>query len=486
MRVLLLILLFVIWESAADAPLSSVSPSLGATLLVSGYLLLIGVTRLWGGRVAWGRGGYGRLGRRVDRFNLGMGLARGLVPAWFAVGVFSLGWRHTVDHLLGHVPGGLGRLETPGVVIGLLPGFLGWAGLWWSQYPVDRAVREQGVLAQLEADLPVFAPPPFASYFANKLRVQLLFTVVPVLLILALHDAANLGVRAAIASGRLGGRWSQPGRAESVDSALYVTTVVLVLLMVPAILRHVLSTRRLPDGRLRDGLTDVLRLAGVRCREVLLWDTHNNLGNAAVMGLLPPVRYVLLSDLLLESMTDEQVQAVFAHELGHVHHRHLAWFTGVLGTGMAALSVGGDWLLDRLNPTTSAASVELQGGMVVVMVAAVWVGYGTLSRWFERQADVYAVRLMRQVGPPERGAGAFASALERVAVVNNIPLAARNWTHGSMATRVAFVGRLAVDPALARRFDRTGRRVRAGLWALMLACGTVAAIGLYHGYATPN
>ena len=476
MRVLLLFLLFVIWESAAEAPLSSVSPSWGAMLLATGYLVLIGVMRVWAGRVARGRGGYARLGRRVDRFNLGMGFARGAVPAWFAIGVFSLGWRHAVDHLLARPFGGwvVERLETPGVVLGLVPGFLGWVGLWWSQYPVDRAVREQGALAQLEADLPVFAPPPLASYLGNKLRVQLLFTTVPVLLILTLRDGATLAWRSR------SGAWP----SESVGSATSFAAVALVLLVVPAVLRHVLHTRRLPDGRLRDGLTDVLRLAGVSCREVLLWDTHNNLGNAAVMGLLSPVRYVLLSDLLLESMTDEQVQAVFAHELGHVHHRHLAWFAGVLGTAIAALSVAADWVYGRFAPASSAAAIELQAVTGVVLVAVVWVAYGTISRWFERQADVYAVRLMGRAGSADRSL--FASALQRVAVVNNIPLSARNWTHGSMAARVAFIDRLAANPALGVRFDRKGRWVRLALLASMVVCGTVAAVGFYHGYATSN
>ena len=60
--------------------------------------------------------------------------------------------------------------------------------------------------------------------------------------------------------------------------------------------------------------------------EILLWQTNNNMGNAAVMGVVPQVRYILLSDLLLQTMTDRQIEAVFAHEAGHVVHRHIAWY----------------------------------------------------------------------------------------------------------------------------------------------------------------
>src|SRR3712207_8272462 len=38
-------------------------------------------------------------------------------------------------------------------------------------------------LPQLEADLPIQAPPNFRQYFTSNLRLQVLFTVVPVLIV---------------------------------------------------------------------------------------------------------------------------------------------------------------------------------------------------------------------------------------------------------------------------------------------------------------
>ena len=38
--------------------------------------------------------------------------------------------------------------------------------------------------------------------------------------------------------------------------------------------------------------------------------------NAAVAGFLPPFRYVFLSDGLLSYLGDEEIAAVFAHEMG--------------------------------------------------------------------------------------------------------------------------------------------------------------------------
>ncbi len=145
MRVLLLILLLVIWQASADAPASPVAS--GPMWFAIGYGVLIAVTRLWGGRIDRAADDdYARLARRIERFNLALAVARWAVPAWFAVGVFLLGWHHQVDAIVRRAIGPTlaGLLATPAVVVGVLPGLVGWAGLWWSQYPVDRAAGERG------------------------------------------------------------------------------------------------------------------------------------------------------------------------------------------------------------------------------------------------------------------------------------------------------------------------------------------------------
>jgi STE24 endopeptidase len=274
--------------------------------------------------------------------------------------------------------------------------------------------------------------------------------------------------------------------SDSADLVLSMAAALTVLLISPELLRHVLHTQRLPESRLRQNLSDICARAGVGCREILLWRTQNNMGNAAVMGLIPQVRYVMLSDLLLESMTDLQIQAVFAHELGHVKHRHLAWFVVFLLAIPNCLSALTTLLENHLKLTESWREVY-DFSSIFVCGAVLLVGYGFLSRWFERQADVYAARALEQPvtdadsSPDGLGAAIFASALERVAIVNNIPITARNWTHGSIHSRMRYIHRLGQDPEVAARFDRTGRRVFFGLIFLILICTCVAIYGGLHG-----
>ncbi len=60
--------------------------------------------------------------------------------------------------------------------------------MWWSQYPADQ-LREQNLVIQVEAGLPVYPAPTVAQYLMSNLRMQVLFTIVPILLILLVRDA---------------------------------------------------------------------------------------------------------------------------------------------------------------------------------------------------------------------------------------------------------------------------------------------------------
>jgi len=493
-RFLLLIPLFLIWDaqSPAAAAWLHIPRHLGLPTFFFGYCLLILLTRIWGRRLSYGVI-KGDTGRAVDRFNIGMAIARGLIPVWFAVGVYCLGWGNPILGPIARWP-----VATPAMLLGLMPGLLAWTGLWWGQFPVDRAMREQNLLYQLEADLPVVAPPDFRGYFTHKLRGQLLFVLVPWTAIKVLLDLSGL-VMQGISHTAIGGHWlSHAPVKEFSDSAVSFACVLVVLMISPELLRHVLDTQKIPESPLRESLSDICRRSGVSCREILIWHTQNNLGNAAVMGLVPWVRYVMLSDLLLKSMTTEQIQAVFAHELGHVKHRHLVWFVVFLLTFSLAISALLVMLESHLTLTTSqqqAYDITSNVGCGLVLLLA----YGFLSRWFERQADVYAARTVQLAALPvavgadlttdaaieysgeHSGASIFASALHRVALVNNIPINARNWTHGSIASRMRYIRQFGRDPQIAERFDRTTRRVLWGLSVLIIICTAIAVYGGLRG-----
>ena len=78
------------------------------------------------------------------------------------------------------------------------------------------------------------------------------------------------------------------------------------------------------------------------------------------------------------------------------------------------------------------------------------------------------------VGPA--GAALFASALRRVAIINNIPIAARSWCHGSIAKRMQFIHSLSRDPNSTARFDILMRWLYSAIILALIVSGTILAL----------
>jgi hypothetical protein len=79
----------------------------------------------------------------------------------------------------------------------------------------------------------------------------------------------------------------------------------------------------------------------------------------------------------------------------------------------------------------------------------------------------------------EYGAAVVAGALNRVARINNIPVAAGEWLHGSIAGRMRYLHGLAGDAARTARFDAYMRRVYWGLVGVAVVLG--AWVGVQAG-----
>jgi STE24 endopeptidase len=326
----------------------------------------------------------------------------------------------------------------------------------------------------------VHSPPSFWRWFLANLRLQILFMLVPVMLILFLRDTTFLALWKS-------GVIARDSRAEPI---ILLCSSAIVFITAPIILTAILRTQSLPSSPLRHRLENLCRHTHLRYRDILLWQTDNNMGNAAVMGLLPQVRYILLSDLLLETMTDEQVEAVFAHEVGHIVHRHMAWYVVLIVILMLAMSLAEVTLGPRLPQLPAHLNFDVMSNVVGL---GVFISvFGFLSRRFERQADVYAARTIEKnvkpvvvepnvlayasnhVGP--HGAEVFSSALHRVAIVNNIPIRARNFTHGSIAARMNYLRQIANDPQDTGRFDRLMVAIYATMIVALALFGSAAWI----------
>ena len=167
-----------------------------------------------------------------------------------------------------------------------------------------------------------------------------------------------------------------------------------------------------------DRLMNLADRAGTRVRGIYMFDMsrRTKAANAAVTGL-GNTRRILLGDTLINEFTDDEIETVLAHELGHQVHRDIP--IGILVESV--ITLGGlylvalvlQWSVEALsfNSISDVAAMPLFGlvmGLYGLIIMPIGNAY---SRQRETRADEYALRMTG------KGA-AYASALTRLANQN--------------------------------------------------------------------
>ena len=159
-----------------------------------------------------------------------------------------------------------------------------------------------------------------------------------------------------------------------------------------------LHPSRLPAGQqqqIRQGFQTLIaadpQLTPFRPRLQLHFRSAPRIGPNAFA--LPDGQIVLLDELVQMPASEEEIQAILAHELGHVRHRH--GLTQLIQSSVVA-GVTAAYLGDFSS---------LAAGLSTLLITA------SYSRDMERQADDYAAATLRQLG---RSPAALGSALAKL------------------------------------------------------------------------
>lgn len=431
MQVLLLILVAaVMLPETGDPPVghaAAIAIVLGATTLI----VLFGAAR-----AAMLRRGLDRAGalQRIERANSTMRWMQRLAVLVVVVGILLLGFREAIRSAVGDPP----LLDE---AITVSPALVAITLAWWIFHPFEQRSQDSMLLRRLDEGLPVQAPPGRAAFVAMQVRSQLLVLLVP----FALLVLGGESVRALASDASEVGPWMASLGAFGV--------IVGVALVAPAIIVRLVGARPLPEGEVRTALEGMCRRTGVRVRNILVWPTGGLMVNAAVTGLVAPLRWVMLTDGLLESLRRDEVLAVMAHELGHVKRHHMPW----MAMSVVALAMGAGVVLDPAIEAIRSWRWELGGdpdaamrdlgridlAATAVVLALVMIGFGWVSRRFERQADAFAATCVSRFGGDRRtegtlesaGADAMSSALMTVSEANGVSTGRFSWRHGSIDSR---------------------------------------------------
>src|SRR6184192_4565951 len=107
--------------------------------------------------------------------------------------------------------------------------------------------------------------------------------------------------------------------------AAFLGLFVLLAQIAPVVLFPIFyKFEPLEDEELKSRLVQLSQSAGTRVRGVYKWklSEKSKKANAALTGL-GNTRRIILSDTLLQNYSNDEIEAVLAHELGHHVHKHI-------------------------------------------------------------------------------------------------------------------------------------------------------------------
>lgn len=234
---------------------------------------------------------------------------------------------------------------------------------------------------------------------------------------------------------------------------VFIGLFVLLAQIAPVVLFPLFyKFQPLDNDELRERLVRLGERAGTRVRGVYEWklSEKSRKANAALAGL-GSTRRIIIADTLLENYFPDEIEAIFAHELGHHVHKHT--LKGILV--QAAISFVGFWAANAvlhyamdahllgmtgLSDFSNLPLLALVSTMLGLLAAPALNAY---SRHNEREADRYCFASMQHVHP-------FISSMNKLAEQNLAEREPSRWVEFFFHSHPAISKRIAAAEAWAR------------------------------------
>lgn len=219
-----------------------------------------------------------------------------------------------------------------------------------------------------------------------------------------------------------------------ISIAAPIMMIFVFNLILPVLYPKLLKAVDLDDKRLTEILNELFARAGIKRAKLYQWPTkEKKVANALVVGLVKPK--VFISDYYLENAEPNEIEAIIAHEVGHLKHKHLIKRLLYIVAGLCEVFLVG--ALMEWYENYSGTEINTVLGLVIILAPfLLYISIGLLKyyRSQENKADEFAIKI--GVNPE-----VMITALIKLARLNHMATKMKKvdegfQTHPSMAKRI--------------------------------------------------
>ncbi len=258
--------------------------------------------------------------------------------------------------------------------------------------------------------------------------------------------------------------------------------LVLIAIIGPTLIQKFWGCRPLKSGRMRYRIDLLCRKSNMPYKDIMIWPLFGGrMITAGVMGLIRQFRYILVTPALLNYLEPYEIDAVIAHEIGHIKKKHLLFyllfFAGYLILAFSILDfityiiiyaeAAFGFLGQRANTYATFTSISFSIMMIAIFLVYFRYIFGYFMRNFERQADVYAYTIMKDATP-------LVTTFEKIAAASGQPKDQPNWHHFSIQERIDYLLKCESDE---RWVHRHNKKVKKSIMIYILALCLVGWMG---------
>jgi len=263
--------------------------------------------------------------------------------------------------------------------------------------------------------------------------------------------------------------------------AYFLVFLFAIAIAGPAAIQKFWRCKPLETGYYRKRIENLCRKAGLEYAEILYWPIFGGrMITAGVMGLVKKFRYILVTSDLLRFLEPEEVDAVIAHEIGHIKKKHLifylVFFVGYMMVSFATFDLLIYFIVftEPIYSFISNTSLDQNSvaswifSFIIIMFFLIYFRFifGYFMRNFERQADAYVYTLFDSALP-------LISCFEKIAATSGEPYDKPNWHHFSIKKRIDYLKKCETDRAWITRHDNKVKKSIAAYLAGILLIGGV-------------